>query len=70
MSNQLKAMVTEYVRVFLATSLALFLADGADLFAIDGSSLKTYVNAGVAAALPLILRAVNPKDAAFGITKK
>jgi hypothetical protein len=69
MSNQVKSMVAEYFRVFMATSLALFLADGADLFAIDGSSLKTYVNAGVAAALPLILRAVNKKDTAFGITK-
>lgn len=66
MSNRTKSMVQEYVRVFLATSLALFLADGADISTLTLDNAKLYVNAGLAAVLPVILRALNPNDGEFG----
>ena len=66
MSQKTKAIVQEYVRVFLATSLALFLANGADISTLNLDNAKLYINAGIAAVLPIILRALNPNDGEFG----
>lgn len=66
MSPKMKSMTQEYLRVFLATSLALFLADGADIASINLDNAKLYVNAGLASVLPVILRALNPNDGEFG----
>ena len=37
-----------------------------DLLALDGDSLKAILAAGLAAVLPVAIRAANPKDPAFG----
>lgn len=66
MSPKMKSMTQEYLRVFLATSLALFLADGADIASLTLDNAKLYVNAGLASVLPVILRALNPNDGEFG----
>jgi hypothetical protein len=66
MSPKITSMVQEYVRVFLATSLALFLADGADISTLTLDNAKLYINAGIASVLPIILRALNPNDGEFG----
>ena len=44
-----------YAKVFAATVLALFLADGADVFAVNLADLRTYLAAGAASVLPLII---------------
>lgn len=62
--------VQSYVKVFLAVVLGLFLADGADVFAVDVSELKTWLAAGVASVLPLIITALNPGDKRFGKVSK
>lgn len=69
MNEQIKQMVFSYLRVFAATVLALFLADGADVFAVDASDLRLWLAAGIAAVLPVAIRALNPNDGAYGITK-
>jgi hypothetical protein len=66
MSPKMKSMTQEYLRVFLATSLALFLADGADIASLTFDNAKLYINAGLASVLPVILRALNPNDGEFG----
>lgn len=58
--------VQSYVKVFVAVVLGLFLADGADVFAVDAGELKTWIAAGVASVLPLIITALNPSDKRFG----
>lgn len=55
-----------YAKVFLAVVLGLFLADGADVFAVDTTDLRTWLAAGVAAVLPLIISALDPSDDRFG----
>lgn len=55
-----------YVKVFAATVLALFLADGADLFAVDAGDLRTWLAAGLASILPLIITWLDPSDKRFG----
>lgn len=60
-------MVFSWLKVFAATILGLFLADGADVLDVDGSDLRSWLAAGVAATLPLIINAVNPKDYRYGV---
>ena len=64
--EQVKRAAWSYARVFAAAVLALFLADGADLFAVGLGDLRTWLAAGVAAVLPVAIRALNPADPAYG----
>jgi hypothetical protein len=57
-----KAMAASWARSFMAASIACYLAGVTDPMAL--------LNAGIAALLPVILRWLNPSDAAFGRTKK
>lgn len=59
-------VVKSYVKVFLAVVLGLFLADGADVFAVDATDLKTWLAAGIASVLPLVITALDPNDHRFG----
>jgi hypothetical protein len=59
-------MLKSWVKVFAATVLSLFLVDGGDVFGVDWADLRTYVAAGVAAVLPLIITWLDPTDTRFG----
>lgn len=60
--NQFKAMAASWLRSFLAAGLAVYMAGVTDP--------KAIAMAGVAAVAPVILRYLNPNDAAFGINEK
>jgi len=57
-----KALLASWARSFLAAALAVFMAGESDP--------KTIGMAGLAAILPVILRWLNPKDPAFGLSGK
>ena len=57
-----KALLASWGRSFLTASLTLFMAGQADP--------KTLAMGGAAAVIPVILRWLNPGDAAFGIQGK
>jgi hypothetical protein len=59
-------MVFSWLKVFLATILTLFIADGADLFAVDAVDLKAWLAAAFAAAIPLVINYINPRDTRYG----
>lgn len=61
-------MLKSYVKVFASTILALWLADGADVFAVDYADLRTWLAAGVASVLPLIITALDKSDDRWGRT--
>lgn len=61
-------MIKSWVKVFAATVLSLFLADGADVFGVDWTDLRTYLSAGVASVLPLVITWLDPNDPRFGRT--
>lgn len=65
-SQQWRAAIKSYLKVFAATILALFLADGADVFAVDANDLRAWLAAGIAAILPVLISALDPRDARFG----
>ena len=60
----------EAMRVFLATSIAVALATGAPLLDMTGADLRTVVSGGLAAALNVLVRFLNPSDGAFGVKAK
>lgn len=55
-----------YVKVFLTVVLGMFLADGADVFSVDASDLRTWLAAGMASVVPLVITALDPSDQRFG----
>lgn len=58
---KLTAALSSYGRSFLAAALAVWSTGNHDV--------KGLAAAGAAAVLPVLLRALNPKDPAFGIVK-
>jgi hypothetical protein len=64
----MNAMMKSWVKVFAATVLSLFLADGGDVFGVDWSDLRTYLAAGIASVLPLVITWLDPTDTRFGRT--
>lgn len=58
--EQAKLILASWARSFLAASLAVYMAGETDLDSI--------LKAGLAAVLPVVIRWLNPKDAAFGVS--
>ncbi len=58
----MKPIAASWARSFMAATVALYMAGETDP--------KKLGMAGVAAVLPVILRWLNPKDAAFGLSGK
>jgi hypothetical protein len=66
MKKEYKAMLASYGRSFLSAITASFFLYGGDLLALDGDTLKAILASGIAAVLPVAIRAFNPNDPAFG----
>jgi hypothetical protein len=66
MSTKQKAMLASYGRSFLAAITSAFMLLGGDLLALDGDTVRAILAAGIAAVLPVAIRAANPKDPSFG----
>ena len=60
--NRYKAIAASWARSFLAASIAVYMSGNTDLKAVG--------SAGLAAVLPVVLRYLNPNDAAFGLKGK
>lgn len=58
---KLQAALSSYGRSFIAAALAVWSTGNHDI--------KGLVAAGLAAVLPVAIRALNPKDPAFGLVK-
>jgi hypothetical protein len=58
MDKKLKAMLASYARSFLAAALALY--------GTGETGWKALLIAGLSAVVPVAIRAINPKDPAFG----
>jgi hypothetical protein len=70
MNANTAAILASYGRSFLAACLSAFIVAGGDVFSLDADGLKTVISAGFAAVLPVLLRALNPNDSAFGKAKE
>lgn len=59
MSPKITAMLASYGRSFLAAATAVY--------ATGNTDIKSIAIAALASTLPVALRAINPKDPAFGL---
>ena len=59
--NEMKAMAASWARSFLAAGIAVYMA--------GVTNPADIAKAGLAAMLPVVLRYLNPNDAAFGKKK-
>lgn len=66
MNDKVLDLVKSYVKVFISVVLGLFLADGADVFSVDATDLRTWLAAGIASILPLVITALDPSDTRWG----
>lgn len=69
MNPKILEMIKSYVKVFISVVLGLFLADGADVFSVDATDLRTWLAAGIASVLPLVITALDPTDNRWGVKK-
>jgi hypothetical protein len=60
--NQFKPLAASWARSFMAAAIAVYMTGETDP--------KTLGMAGIAAVLPVVLRWLNPNDAAFGLKGK
>lgn len=58
MDKKIKAMLASYARSFIAAALALY--------GTGETGWKALLAAGLSAVVPVAIRAINPKDPAFG----
>ena len=58
MNDKIKAMLASYARSFLAAALAVY--------GTGETGWKALLAAGLSAVVPVAIRAINPKDPAFG----
>jgi hypothetical protein len=61
-------IVKSWAKVFASTVLSLFLAAGADVLSVSWSDLRTWLAAGVAAVLPLVITWLDKSDPRWGRT--
>lgn len=69
MNEKNLAVLKSYGRHFLGAAIAAFVATGGDIFALNIEGLKAIITAGVVAVLPVLLRALDTTDTAFGKTE-
>jgi len=73
MNEITKGMLGTYVRALLAivtaTVLGAYLDSGKDIFSVTLDDWKTYAAAGIAAAVPVLIRWLNINDTAYGLVK-
>jgi hypothetical protein len=65
-----KKVLSSALNAFVIALVTQFVDSGADVSALTGDALSTILNSAVAAATWVVIRAVNPKDAKFGIGAK
>ena len=58
--DKLKPLLASWLRSYIAAALAVYMA---------GGNLQAMAMGGVAAVVPVLIRYLNPNDAAFGVKK-
>jgi hypothetical protein len=68
-STGLDEALLEAARVFLSTCIAMMLATGSPLLDMSSGDFKVVISGGLAAALNVVVRFLNPNDSQFGVKK-
>jgi hypothetical protein len=62
--------LVEFLRTFVTVSISVALGLGIPLLDISGGDFRTIISAGLASGLQILVKYLDPKNTAFGITEK
>jgi len=69
-NSKIDEMLLDAARTFLTVSISVALGLGIPLLDIQGGDFRTILSAGLASALQVIVKALDPNNAEYGVTKK
>jgi len=69
-SSKLDEMLLDAIRTFLTVSISVALGLGIPLLDITGGDFRTLLSAGLASGLAVIVKALDPSQSDYGLTKK
>lgn len=68
-NSQIDEMLLDAVRTFITVSISVALGLGIPLLDIQGSDFRVILSAGLASALQIVVKALDPQNSAYGIKK-
>ena len=69
-NTKLDEMLLDALRTFLTVSISVALGLGIPLLDISGGDFRTVLSAGLASALQVVVKALDPSNSDYGITRK
>ncbi len=69
-NSKIDEMILDAVRTFLTVSISVALGLGIPLLDINGGDFRTIISAGLASALQIIVKALDPSSTDYGVQKK
>jgi hypothetical protein len=69
-NSKIDDMLLDAVRTFLTVSISVALGLGIPLLDINGGDFRTILSAGLASALQIIVKALDPNSTEYGVQKK
>jgi len=69
-NNKIDEMLLDAARTFLTVSISVALGLGIPLLDINGGDFRLVISAGLASALQVIVKALDPSSTDYGIQKK
>jgi hypothetical protein len=69
-NSKIDEMLLDAVRTFLTVSISVALGLGIPLLDISGGDFRTILSAGMASALQIIVKALDPNSTEYGVQKK
>jgi hypothetical protein len=69
-NSKIDDMLLDAVRTFLTVSISVALGLGIPLLDINGGDFRTIISAGLASALQIIVKALDPNSTEYGVQKK
>jgi hypothetical protein len=69
-NSKIDEMILDAVRTFLTVSISVALGLGIPLLDINGGDFRTIISAGLASALQIVVKALDPNSTEYGVQKK
>jgi hypothetical protein len=69
-NSKIDEMLLDAVRTFLTVSISVALGLGIPLLDINGGDFRTIISAGLASALQIVVKALDPSSTDYGVQKK
>ena len=69
-NSKIDEMLLDAIRTFLTVSISVALGLGIPLLDINGGDFRTIISAGLASALQIVVKALDPSSSDYGVQKK